>query len=319
MVFLYVLFALSVVFPIYTYALYPLLLKLCKEIKFRSCSIEPDISIIVIGSNPENKIQNIQRCDYSNFEIIAGDYNSASKAKGEIIIFTDTNTKLDVKAIRCIVEPFADNRIACVVGQQTNPNGNSFFWKYENHIKKLESRIGCVSGANESLVAVRKTDLPLIPESVLNKPFYITTSITEKKRAVVFCDAAKAYEESTRGANFKKHVRDAKGYWQALLLFPRMLFPKHGSFVYVSHRVMKWFVWLNMLLLLLSSCILALWGSRIMIVIVCLQIIGYLVILVLGQKKKLGLVSKTIGILRYFVLLNLAFFIGFFSKGEINE
>lgn len=311
MVFLYVLFALSVFFPLYTYLLYPLLLKSCKEKDYISRSIEPKVSIIVIGPNPDSKIPNVKQCDYPDLEIITGDYDSAFRAKGEIIVFTDTETKLDTDAIRRIVEPFADNRISCVVGQQTNPNGNSSFWKYENHIKKLESCIGCVSGANNSLFAVRKGDLPVVPGSVINKPFYIVTKITEKKIDVVFCENAKTYEEINDGTNFKKHVKDAAGYWQALLLFPRLLFFKHGSFVFVSHRVLKWFVWLNLLVLFATSGVLSLLGSFVMTALFISQTIGYSAIFLLGKRLK-GSIGRFFKLVHYFIMLNVAYLVGLF-------
>lgn len=309
MIVLYVLFALSVFCPIYTYALYPTVLRMLRGKQYKNADIEPAVSVVVVGEDAADKIRNIQQCGYPKTEIIEGGYSDANKAKGEIIVYTDTKTQMDLAALREIVRPFADERIGAVVGQQTNPEGNSAFWKYENLVKRLESRIGCVSGANERLFAVRKSDMPEVPEDVLNKPFYIATKITEDGKDIIFQDTAKAYEGKTEGTNFQKHVEDAAGYWQALRLFPKMLIGRHGSFVYVSHRVMKWFVWLNMILMLVTSGALAVKGSVLMAVLFGLQIVGYAVVMLLGKRNIGGAIGKLISIGYYFVMLNVTYMI----------
>lgn len=317
MVVLYVLFALAILCPVYTYILYPCFLSVLRDKNYRCDYIEPSVSVIVVGDDAEDKIKSVQQCDYPKLEVRNGTYNDADKAAGEIVIFTDTKTQLDLEAVRNIVSSFADERVACVVGQQTNPEGNSAFWKYENIVKGYESRIGCVSGATEGLFAVRKEALPKVPVSVRNKPFFIATKITENGMAVVFQDEAKTYEGKTSGINFKKHVSDAAGYWQALRLFPRMLIGHHGSFVYVSHRVLKWFVWVNMLVMLVASGILGLNGAFLMALVFWLQVVTYFVVMLLGRMKIRGPVGKLLGIGYYFVMLNVAYFVGAFKVKSV--
>ena len=310
---LYALFALSLFCPVYTYVIYPCILRMVRGKEFIIQNIEPTVSVMVLGENAQDKIKNIQQCEYPNVvEIISGSYDSVNKAKGDIILFTDTNTQLDLTSIQEIVKPFADKQVGCVVGQQTNPEGNSTFWKYENAVKLLESKLGCVSGANESLFAVRKSDMPVVSKRVLNKPFYISTKITENGKAVLFCDGAKSYERKSGGVNFDKHVKDASGYWQALKLFPRMLLFNNGSFVYLSHRVMKWFVWLNLVILLLTSAILGMLGSIPMAVIFALQVLGYITIIAIGSKGIHNSFGKLTGIGYYFLMLNTSYFLGLF-------
>ncbi len=314
MIVLYVLFALSVFCPVYTYALYPLVLRMMKGKQYKNDDIEPAVSIVIVGEDAKGKIRNIQMCRYPNVEIIEGGYGYVKKVKGEIIVFTDTKTEMDLAALREIVKPFADERVGVVVGEQTNPEGNSSVWKYENLVKRLESRIGCVSGANESLFAVRKSDMPEVPDHVLNKPFYIATKITENGKDIIFQESAQAYEGKTEGTNFKKHVDDASGYWQALSLFPKMLIGRHGSFVYVSHRAMKWFVWLNMTMMLVTSGLLSLKGSLSMAVLFCLQIACYVMIVFLRKTSIRGTFGKMLDIGYYFLILNYSYVVGLFHK-----
>jgi hypothetical protein len=313
---LYGLFALSAFFPFFTYAIYPIVLRFMREKEYKKDKIESPVSTIIIGSKEtaSRKKSNLQQCEYPDMEIIlAENYNEgANKALGDILIFTDTFTNLDLAAIREIVKPFADDRVGCVVGQQTNLDGNSLFWKYENKVKELESRIGCVSGATASIFAVRKTAMPAVPVEVLNQPFYIATSITQAKKAVVYQPQAKTYERATEGTNFSKHVEDSAGYWQALRLFPKMLSPRYGAFVYIGHRVLKWFVWLNMITMLITSGLLGVFGSKTMGVIFGLQVLSYVLVVAFGNKRLNSVFGKLMSIGYYFLMLNMSYLIGMF-------
>lgn len=318
---LYALFGLSVFCPVYTYALYPIVLKCLPRKSYKSGNEKtgntqvqaPIITVIVVGKNGKTKADAIRQTGVDTIwaEQITESINKS--VKGEFIVFTDDKTELDKEAIPEIIKPFADERISCVVGQQTNPEGNSAFWKYENAVKQLESRIGCVSGATASLLAVRSADLPKVPETVRNKPFYIVTAITQAGKDIFFQPSAKAYEGKTEGTNFEKHVQDAAGYWQAFCLFPKMLLPINtGNFVYISHRVMKWFVWLNMAVALVTSGILA--SDSILIAIFFIfQIISYIVLLLMGRSKKRGIIHNLIRMGYYFLALNFAYFLGLFK------
>jgi len=280
-----------------------------------------NVSVVVVGNQESagKKIENIQKNKYPDLQIVVADSitDGVKKTTGGIIVFTDTETELAENAIEELVKGFADPRIDCVVGQQSSKNGNSAFWKYENKVKELESNIGCVSGANDTIFAVRKDKMPIIDEKVKHKPFYIATSITQAGADVVYTPKAIAYEIPTEGDNFAKHVEDAKGYWQALRLFPRMLFPRKGSFAYVSHRVMKWFVWLNLIVSLFVSGMLA-FSSQMMFVIFLLQIILYMVLLVFGKKASDGNLGKIMRIGYYFLMLNIAYAVGLFCRRVKN-
>ena len=315
---LYIVFGLSILFPIYTYAIYPLILKMLPKKKYEVNSIVPFVSVIIyIGNgNDEWKENNVKSSNYPSFEIIASkNINEAvDRAKGEVLVFVDNETELDSEALRNIVKPFSDKRIDLVVGEQTCREGNSAFWKYETKVKSLESKIGSVSGANNSLFAIRKSKMFLAPNKVKNVSFFISTKVKQNKGDVVYCPEAKTYEKRSDGANFKHHVIEASGYWQAFILFWKMLFFRKGSFVYVSHRVMKWFVWLNMLLLLASSV----WLSVLMwpwIFVVAIQMLTYLLLLIVkNNNNQSGPISKLMNLLIYFFLLNVSFFLGIFMK-----
>ena len=82
-------------------------------------------------------------------------------SKGDILVFTDANTVFRANTVRELVEPFADGKIGCVDGSKQNSLNNvtceSIYWRYEQMLKALGSRVGAVLGATGAVFAVRKS------------------------------------------------------------------------------------------------------------------------------------------------------------------
>ncbi len=82
-------------------------------------------------------------------------------ARGEILVFTDANTQFRANTVRALVEPFADPAVGCVDGSKQNSLNNitceSVYWRYEQMLKALGSRLGAVLGATGAVFAVRKS------------------------------------------------------------------------------------------------------------------------------------------------------------------
>ncbi len=312
LVFLYSLFVLSLFLPFYTYALYPILLRILKRRRVNEKTIAPPLSIIIIGKEEKSKekLSGVKDLEYPEYEVLQAEsiHDGAKKAKHDILLFTDTETTLDKDAAKEIVKPFADSNVGCVVGQQTCKEGNSLFWKYENYVKALESRAGCVSGITDSIFAIRKGSIIKVPDNIRNESFYIATLLTRSGKAIVYEPKAKAFEFPKEGTNYKKHIQDAVDYWQAFFFLKMMLIPGKGSFVYISHRVMKWFVWLNMVIALITNGFLAC-GSPVMFYLFLCQVLFYVAMLFYSKCK---LKWKLIGIAYYFFSLNISYMFGFF-------
>lgn len=82
-------------------------------------------------------------------------------ARGEILVFTDANTVFNLNTVNELVKPFADPSVGCVVGSKQNSLSSvtceSVYWRYEQMLKTLGSRIGAVLGATGAVFAVRKS------------------------------------------------------------------------------------------------------------------------------------------------------------------
>lgn len=366
-IFLYCVLIISLFAPIYTYCIYPLLLKILAIINKKDYCVDesyrPTVSILIAAYNEEKviaeKIINLNQLEYpmDKIEFLIGSDGSTDRtveilkqysnianlkvldlprggkvnalnsmlkeAKGDILVFSDANTMYDKKAILNLVKYFTDNRVGCVSGQLRykidefsgyGAKSESTYWKYENYVKVLESKIGRLSGANGAIYAIRNGIINSIREGIINDDFYISTYVLQRGFDTVLETEAIAYEEPNDEFNsqFRRHVRDGAGHYQAIAVFWRMLFPRKGSFVYVSHRVIKWAVPFLLLTALLSN-ILLIGNSVFSNGLLCCQIIGYFSIFLYYLLTKHGFQNKLFNIVLYFLSVNIALLFGFFK------
>src|SRR5689334_12423493 len=89
----------------------------------------------------------------------------ASKATGEILIFSDATTIYHPLALRFLAANYSDPSVGAVSGryQYFDPEGESptglgtiAFWNYENLIKLMQSRIRTITGCCGCIYSVRR-------------------------------------------------------------------------------------------------------------------------------------------------------------------
>ncbi len=339
MTILYILLGISILAPIYTYVLYPFVLKLLPRKEFKTEGYyTPMLSVIIVNDDDtrvEKRRNEILNAHINGIlEIVSSkDQNEAidkmPNLKGDVIIVSDGNSSFLQDTIPALIAPLGNERVACVSGMSRktpDSEGNSHDganWKYENSIKRLESEIGCLSGANPSVFAFKKETLKGVIDKKIHLDFYIPTALEEQGYDVLFDPSSVVYEEE-RSENdlFKKHIEDGASGYRSIARFWRLLLPRHGSFVFWSHRVMKWLVPFNMLILFFGSAIIAvshIWG----VLFLLLQVIAYLYVALYfylftrkGKTLK-GPVGKLSDFATYFVTLNCAWFLGFLKKQNL--
>ncbi len=370
MIILYIALALSLFAPIYTYTVYPFLLKLMPKKQYKiDSAYRPAVSVLVAAYNEEKiiaeKIINLSQLNYpvEKIEFLIGSDGSSDKtveivesyshiknlrvfdlprggkvsalnsmlkeAKGELLVFSDANTMYDSKAILNLVKYFTDDRIGCVSGQlrykidESSGQGaksESIYWKYENWVKVLESKLGRLSGANGAIYAIKKGLIKEIRKGIINDDFYVSTYLLQSGYDVILETEAIAYEEPNDEfeSQFKRHVRDGAGHYQAIIVFWRMLFPRKGSFVHVSHRVIRWTVPFFLIAAFISDLLLAKDTLFAAILFGC-QVIGYLTMGVYYLLTKKGFQNKLFNIVFYFFCVNLALLLGFFRLVSMKQ
>lgn len=335
---LYILLGISILAPIYTYVLYPMVLRLFKtrsrETKDNDC---PTVSVLIIGQNEgkcEKKKENVRESSYANIIEITSvasqkeAITAINKAKGRVVVVTDEDSTFLNNTISDVVAPLAEPFVGCVCGMvRKAPDEKGEFrdganWKYENKIKFLESNIGSLSGANTSIYAFTKKYIVEELSPKINLDFQIPTAMTETGFDVVFEPKALTYEPDGRSEQdlFKKHIADGASGYRSIIRFWRLLIPfRKGSFVFWSHRAMKWLVPFNMLFLLVGSGLLTpqfVWAEVLLIcqVLFYLYVIAYYCLFTSRGKELPGPIGKLSGFACYFVVLNVAWFLGLFKR-----
>jgi cellulose synthase/poly-beta-1,6-N-acetylglucosamine synthase-like glycosyltransferase len=176
--------------------------------------------------------------------------------KTPIVVFCDANSMLSANAIQEIVSYFADEGVGCVAGaknifelKQLNEvsTGERWYWKYENKLKTLESKVNSTVGAAGELFAIRNELFKPIPADTILDDFVISTDIVLNGFKLKYAKKATAFENASASYadEGKRKTRIAAGCMQTLFRYHALLNPfKTGffSFQYFSHKVLRWII-----------------------------------------------------------------------------
>ena len=132
---------------------------------------------IIVGSdgstdNTEDIIEKVSGL-YKNVFLLAFNnrhgrayiHNQAvTKARGDIIIFTDAKTGFDKDFLAKLLPAFSDSLVGCVsarvfyknIGQSSISRSAGIYWKYEEFLRRLESNLGILSFGSGAALAIRK-------------------------------------------------------------------------------------------------------------------------------------------------------------------
>ena len=179
---------------------------------------------------------------------------AVAMATKEILVFSDANTLLNREAVTRIALHYANPGTGGVAGEKkvlpAGDNdevgaGEGLYWKYESLLKKIDARFYSVVGAAGELFSLRTALYePLSPDIILDD-FVLSLRVAEKGYKVAYEPEAFAMEEpsfSFRDEQ-KRKVRIAAGGFQSIVLLRSLLlFWKQPrlSFLYISHRVLRW-------------------------------------------------------------------------------
>ena len=253
---------------------------------------------------------------------------AAESARNEILVFSDANTQLNKEACLNISKHYFDKSVGGVAGEKKvitvdshNHNAASseaFYWKYESRLKKLDSDFYTVVGAAGELFSVRKNLYQSVPSEVILDDFIISMKIAQQGFRIVYEPNAYAMElpSFSMKDEKKRKIRIAAGGFQAMAMLPKALFFwKHPklSFLYVSHRVLRWTLSpLCLVLALFSSLILSIYSFQYFYLIAFIaQFLFYFSAFLYTTFPGLGSKIAIIKLPYYFSFMNISVFQGF--------
>jgi cellulose synthase/poly-beta-1,6-N-acetylglucosamine synthase-like glycosyltransferase len=196
----------------------------------------------------------------------------AKKAKGNILVFSDANAMYRPDAIRKLVRNFADPEVACVSGQlvyQADHAGagdsERSYWDYEKFMKRRESDLSSLIGANGSIYAVCRADYVEIDNDLISD-LVEPLALVHRGRRVVYEPEAISVEEAstTYGEEFRRKVRILTRSIRGVLHMRALFNPfRYGifSFQLFMHKLMRYMVPLFLLTGFVSLTALAALGS----------------------------------------------------------
>ena len=177
----------------------------------------------------------------------------ARSAAGDILVFSDANAAYRSDAVRKLVRNFADPAVACASGQlvyQTSVasagDGESSYWNYEKFLKRCESDLSSLIGANGSIYAVRRSDYVNIDNDLISDLVEPLALVRNGKRVVYEPEAVSIEEASTTySVEFRRKVRILTRSIKGLLHMRALLNPfRYGifSFQLVVHKLLRYLV-----------------------------------------------------------------------------
>ncbi|TXK33800.1 glycosyltransferase family 2 protein [Pontibacter qinzhouensis] len=240
------------------------------------------------------------------------------------VIFTDCNSFLNKEAVREIAKHYQDPQVGAVSGekkvmaQDSAPGaGEGLYWKYESFLKRCDSDIYSLMGAAGELVSFRSALYQPLEKDTILDDFVQSLRIVEKGFKVVYEPLAYASEtpSDSIAEEMKRKVRICAGGWQSMFRLSALLNPFRQpvvTFLYVSHRVLRWSLAPLMLLLLLPlNLLLASQNSLFYMAVFALQLMFYVGSWVGWQAEARGKKIKPLLLPLYFTMINVAVFIGF--------
>jgi cellulose synthase/poly-beta-1,6-N-acetylglucosamine synthase-like glycosyltransferase len=303
----------------------------------RAGDIEPAVTVVVAAYNEESviarRLENLRALDYPQDKLqivvssdassdrteeialsfpdvivvpnprggkVAAQDRAVRQTEGDVVAFTDANATWAPDALRRLVRPFADERVAYVCGRlqilaADGSNREGIYWRYELGVRGAESKLGSITGGNGSIYAVRRSDYVEVDPRFghdLSLPYLLV----QRGRRAVYEPSAVAQEKPTptNEAEYRRKVRMFEHCWLIVLRgrMLRRLRPLYAIEV-ISHRHLRYASGLLHVVLLVTSVALVTHGV-VYDVALCVQL-GWLLAALIG-----------VGIARYYALVSLA-------------
>jgi len=297
------------------------------------------LEIIVVSDGSTDKTDEIA-ARYSNEGILLQVYKgrigkteclnqAVLKCNGEIVVFSDANSKYDVNSIKNLVREFANPNVGLATGTTKYIGSGAniiyesvgFYTAIEKITKKYESKIASCVGADGTIFAVRRTLFQKLKEYDIND-FVIPLDVIRKGYRVIFTENAFCIEKTAKDSikDFKRQIRIANRTIRAIFNNIDILNPfRFGffSFELFSHKLLKLIAPFFLFFFLFINIFLVKRGL-IYDIILAGQILCYILAIIGRNNESSRKSSRLIFLIYTFISVNIAIFLGWITyfKGE---
>lgn len=250
-------------------------------------------------------------------------------ARGDLIVFSDANSIYEKDALRKLVRNFSEDSIGYVTGKMIYANsqgtvigdGCSAYMKYENFLRKHETKVGSVVGVDGGIDVIRKSLYETMrPDQIPD--FVLPLKVIRQGYRVVYESGAILKEEAlaTREDEYKMRARvSLRALWALTDMSLLFNIGKYGIFSWqlFSHKVLRYLAFIFLIALffiniaIVSQSVLYSWILFLQSVFYAGAFVGYVF-------EKHGVKSRIFYIPYYFSLINVASLVAFikYMKGE---
>jgi cellulose synthase/poly-beta-1,6-N-acetylglucosamine synthase-like glycosyltransferase len=200
------------------------------------------------------------------------------EARGEIVVLSDAETRFAPDCIANLIAPFADPRVGCTTGRlawidldltETSHN-EGVYWRYEQLVRRLESRAGWLTAVTGALLAVRRERYRPVP-SQASMDHLLPLYARADGLTVLAVQDALASDRPISGlrAQFRNRSRTATRGIRANLSMAGRLTPwRHPSawLAIWSHKLLRWATPLFGTTLVVAAAVAAAAGSIVYLV-----------------------------------------------------
>jgi cellulose synthase/poly-beta-1,6-N-acetylglucosamine synthase-like glycosyltransferase len=171
---------------------------------------------------------------------------------GTIVVFTDANVIFEPDALRILVANFADPKVGCVVGNvilrsaDGSIAGEGIYSRYEKAVQTAEAKIATMISVDGALYALRREFVRPIPPDSITDDWYLGSGALLGRKKIAWAPDAVGYEltaDSVAG-EFRRKVRMVAGGYQTTFrragLFLNPIGHPVVSFMFVSHKLLRW-------------------------------------------------------------------------------
>lgn len=195
--------------------------------------------------------------------------------KNHILVFTDANVLINEETLKELVQPFVDQDIDLVdatmipLGLENKgiSRAEGTYINMESNLKYQEGSVwGMTMGPFGGCFALRATAFKVIPPYLIVDDLYLALRVLTKGKKVIISFKAKCFEKVSTQLyeELKRKIRISSGNWQLLKHFPRLWVPPFAStlsFIFISHKLLRWLSPFFILMIYLTSLLWAQSGN----------------------------------------------------------
>ena len=165
-------------------------------------------------------------------------------ATGDLLLLNDVRQPLSLNATAALAAAMADDGVGCATGNLVLAGGagSGVYWRYENWIRRQESRFRGVVGMSGSIAMMRRADWSPLPEGLILDDVWIPMKLGLGGKRVAFVEEAEARDAAfDDDREFRRKVRTLAGNYQLFARMPALLNPFANRiwFETMSHKIMR--------------------------------------------------------------------------------